>query len=141
MRPRGVAKGFQIVEHSVEPSRDVPSNVLAHEPRWAESGENVSNMGPEVARVFFCEALACAAERLAGVAAADEVDIERVELLVGELTNVFKARHLRPVLGEDLAAPGVNFALRDNPHSGPLGGEVKPADAAEKGEDIHMPSP
>ena len=73
-RPAGVAVGFQVSEHLVEPQGDVTSNVLSKDPSGSDFANNSAHCRPEVARVILAGALAGVAERLAGVTSGDDID-------------------------------------------------------------------
>lgn len=79
-RPRGVAKGFQLIEYGVETEFNMSTNILANDPSRAEFSYESVHFRPEVARVALSALSFCDAEGLAGIAPADEVD--RVDVVM-----------------------------------------------------------
>jgi hypothetical protein len=84
------------------------------------------------------------AETLAGEAAANDLDTDAVavvpESLASQFSNVVVAGHVRPVLSEDGPLEGFNFTKGEVLESGSLHSEGEGTNAAEKVEDIHLPS-
>jgi hypothetical protein len=66
------------------------------------------------------------ADVLAGEPSADEID--GLDGLPLDGSDVFIAWHLRPMACEDLAAVGIGLALPDDSHSGPFQAEVETTD-------------
>jgi hypothetical protein len=85
--------------------------------------------------VVFASSDASEAERLAGVAAADEIGSLNGAPVNGR--DVAEVGDVRPVLGEHAAGVRVDLGLPDNVHAGPLEAEVESADAGEEGADVH----
>jgi hypothetical protein len=80
-RRRGVATSLQVIEYGVEAELNVSSNVLANDPSRPELSYEAMHLRPEVARVLLAASAAGDAEGLAGIAAADEVDLVDVVMV------------------------------------------------------------
>jgi hypothetical protein len=74
-RPAGVARGFQVKEHSIECQVDDASNVFADEYSGSFLLNKARQDRPEVAVVFLRELAACDAEGLAGESACPDFRI------------------------------------------------------------------
>jgi hypothetical protein len=74
---------------------------------------------------------------LAGEAAADEVD--RVEVVRADLSDVLESARLREVPGENSPAVRLLLDLPGGPHPASLEAEVEAADPREEAADIHSP--
>lgn len=132
-RPDFVAECFQRRYDLVEPHRDVPSNILAHNEVRPALGNNAHKMTPERAVIRLAFALPGGAVGLARVACGDEVD-ESAKRSGVEGGDVIVLRSGRPMVSENAAAPLVSFDERRDvvgltPH--PPRCEGEPADAAE----------
>ena len=139
-RPPGVAVGLQVSEHLVEPQCDVTNNVFSNDPSGSDFANKSAHFRPEMARVLLASLFAGVRERLAGVAAADDIDgTDSVgsKSSCGEASHVVVTGDTGPVLGEDCATERLDFAERDGSHSCALEAERKATDATEKVEDIH----
>jgi hypothetical protein len=80
--------------------------------------------------VVFASPDACEAERLAGVAAADDVgSLNAAPVDGGDVAGVWD---VGPVLGEHTAGVRVDLGLPDDGHASPLEAEVDPADAGKQ---------
>jgi hypothetical protein len=90
-------------------------------------------VGPEVTCVGSTLPGAGKAERLAGVAAADEVDGFNVAPV--DLRDVSEVRDVRPVLRQHPGRVRVDLGLPADGHPGPLEAEVETADAGEQRAD------
>jgi hypothetical protein len=64
----------QVSEYGVEAEFNMSSNVLANDPSRPDFSYEAMHFRPEVARVLYSALVACDAEGLAGIAAAEEVD-------------------------------------------------------------------
>jgi hypothetical protein len=71
----GVAFRVQVAEYGVETEFNVASNVFANDPSRPDFSNESIHFRPEVSRVVLAALLAGDAERLAGIAAANEVDL------------------------------------------------------------------
>lgn len=89
-------------------------------------------------------------EGLAGVAAADEIDVQGSGdpvavvasiVLPVDLRDVAEVRDRRPMLGEDAAGVRVDLGLPHDGHPGALEAEVQAADAGEERADVHDSGP
>jgi hypothetical protein len=139
-RPPGVAIGLQISEHLVEPQGDVTSNVLSNDPSGSDFANNSAHFRPEVTRVLRASLLAGVRERLAGVAATDDIDGADAigsKASCGEASHVLVTGHVGPVLAEDGTTERLDLTEGNGAHSCALEPEREAADAAEQVEDIH----
>jgi hypothetical protein len=93
---RIVPEAGQVAKNAGESEREVPWYVLQEEVARSKCANKPGKIRPEVPRVRFAGALACLAERLAGIAAADEVN--RRELAAAEYFDVAIFGNLGPVL-------------------------------------------
>lgn len=119
-RPAGVADGFHVSKHSVEPVlANRCRNLFSHPDSGPSGTEQAKLVGPQVPLVVVSEPLSCRAERLARTAASPELAVVRPaskssckgpsadageEVALGESDEVF---------GMDIDdAPGVDLARR-----------------------------
>lgn len=70
----GVAGSVQVSEYGVEAELNMSSNILANDPSWPELSYEAIHFRPEMTRVVVAPLSAGNAERLAGIAAADNID-------------------------------------------------------------------
>jgi hypothetical protein len=73
---------------------------------------------------------------LAGEAATDDVD--RLEVVCSNVSDIFIARHLGPMLREHGATERVDFHLPLRRQSGAFKAKIKPADASEQRAERHF---
>jgi hypothetical protein len=77
----GVARSFQVIEYGVEAEFNVTSNIFANDPSWPDFSYEAMHFWPEMSRVLISALFTCDAERLAGVASADEVNLGNMVIL------------------------------------------------------------
>lgn len=106
-RPAGVARGFQVKEHSIECQVDDASNVFADEYSGSFLLNKARQDRPEVAVVFLRKLAACDAEGLAGEAAGPDFRVVRD---AGKSASKSKAANS----GEEMALSVSSQASRGN---------------------------
>jgi len=74
-RPAGVACNFQVREYGVEAEFNMATNILGNDPSRPELSNESIHLWPEMSRVRCAALVAGDAEGLAGIAAADKVDM------------------------------------------------------------------
>lgn len=140
---RVIPERGQVAENSAERSaaieRKQPWDVLQDRVTRLNLANDSGEFRPKVPFVGFAAPRSGDAERLAREPAANNVDCDSIgaKPLGGEGSHVVVTGHVGPMLAEDGAAVGLDFAERDGSHSGALEPEAESADAAEKVEDIH----
>lgn len=134
MRPDGVTVTLQSITHGVQPKTDMAFDVFANNPGWFSFANNAEHLSRHVARIIGAPSMPGVAERLAWVAAADDIAVDAPP---SQGSHVVMARDIWPVLCEDSSAIGVTLAERDGSHPGSLKAEAESTDAAEQVEDIH----
>lgn len=136
VRPHFVSCRFQVRTHLVEDHSFRPinnsENVLAHYPTGSNSPNNPQHFRPEVAVVLRALALAREAERLAGKSAGEHVDTvsPNGKVCCSYVSILFC---IGKMVFQYFATKRVYLAVEGVRPSRPLGGQVKTADAAEKG--------
>jgi len=98
-RPCGVTLSFQVRKHVVEAHADVANNIFSNDPRGPEFSHEPIKFRPEVAVIFLASPLPGSGERLAGVSPANNVNWS-VNVRSFQCPHVWKARHIRPMLGQ-----------------------------------------
>ena len=122
-------------EYGVEAEFNVSSNVFANDPSRPDFSNEAMHFRPEMTRVAFAELASGNAERLAGIPAANEVDVSNVVIVkspVGEVVDVGINGNVRPVPGEDALAEAVDFAKCYGPHPGPVQPKGKTANSGKQ---------
>jgi hypothetical protein len=137
-RPAGVALSFQVRKHVVEAHADVPSNVFSNDPSGPEFSHEPTKFRPEVAVIFFASALPGSGEWLAWVSAANNVNWPfNVRSFQG--SDVWEARHVRPVLPQDSAGKRFVFTEGDGLKSArPFKAKAETAYAAEQVQNAQL---
>jgi hypothetical protein len=135
-RPAGVAFTFQVRKHLVEAHVDVSSNIFSNDPRGPDGSHEPMHFRPEMAVIFRASSLPGVGERLAGVSACDNIDNWAVsgffERVIGQRPDIVEDRHIRPVLGQNLAWVFLDLAER---HGFKAASGLKPkAEAANAAE-------
>ncbi len=137
-RPPGVAAGIQVRKHIVEAHADVPSNVLSNDPRGPEFVHEPTHFRPEVAVIFLAAALPGETERLAWVAAANNVDWS--DMLALQLSHVTMDGNARPMLGKHALTKRIYLAEGHRLHASALEPQAEAADPGEQVQHPHLPS-
>ena len=96
-----VAELVKVADHLVKSEAEVPADVLENDKRWTECGYGVGHVGPQVALILLPEASSGLAERLARVAASD--DVHRLDGSPINGGDVAEVRDARESVGEHLA--------------------------------------
>ena len=139
-RPSGVACRFQVGEDFVGSDSSEARYVLSKYPSGSEFSDESCVLGPEVPLVCLPALLPSDRERLAGEAAADDVnppDSGVSQSSPGKSSNVSEDRHSGPSLVEDCDWVWLDLAESDCAKSaGSLEPEADTPDAAEQVEDI-----
>ena len=119
----GVARMRQVIEYGVEAEFNVASNVFANDPSRPDVSYESMHLRPEVTRVVYSALVACDAEGLAGITAADDVDGRNSVMMKSPCCKVFDVvvdRDTGPVAAKYPAAESVDFAEGDGFHAGPF---------------------
>lgn len=98
---------MQVADDLVKAEGQVPADVLKHDEPGPHNGERVTHVGPEVPVVILPHAPASGAERLARVAAGDDVDARHRAPIDGG--HVAEIGGVRESLGEDFAGAWVDL--------------------------------
>lgn len=102
-----VAKLVEVADDLIKAEGQVPADVLKHDEPGPHNGERVTHVGPEVPVVVLPHAPAGGAERLARIAAGD--DVHRRDGGPVDAGDVAEIGGVRESLGEDFAGTGVDL--------------------------------
>lgn len=132
-RPAGVAKRFQVSEHSVESQCDESRSIFSKHPSGPDVRNDVAHSRPEPSGVASSPPPAGETDGLARESATDEIDGSKVPWI--NRGDVIVKPRIGPMLAQDATAKGIRFALPSNRHPGPLQAEIQAADAGEQRPD------
>uniref|UniRef100_A0A6M3LA94 Uncharacterized protein n=1 Tax=viral metagenome TaxID=1070528 RepID=A0A6M3LA94_9ZZZZ len=115
-RPAGVALYFQRRKDVVEAQTNDSSRVLKQAPTGPQLGNEAQSFAPEPAVIILSSSLPGDRDRLTRWAS--DKNVNWGKFITSHRLDVAVARHVGPVLGEDLAAVRVVFHLEGYLHVG-----------------------
>lgn len=119
----GVAEALEVFDNNVQPARNERRDVLDDDDARAELADDAGELSPEArARAREARPFAGVADVLAGEAPTHDVD--GLEIVSSDMTNVSVPLGVRPVRGEHAPAPRIALHLpHDAADAGPLQAE------------------
>lgn len=118
----------KVTEDSVESENKVPCDILQHDESWFHKANGIGDPRPEVSGIIGALSSACAAERLAGIASGEDVNLTGKRRPVNE----FQVAELFGVRESDgLHGAGVTINVRHpagvRASDNRLNGKIQPA--------------
>lgn len=111
-------------------------NIFGNNPPRPDTAYNSKHFRPEPPFILCAAALASFALSLAGIATANKLGCAGGGI---EFSDVVMTGNVGPMLGENAAAIGVDFAELHGSHAGVSESETEPADSGKEIDDIQLP--
>jgi len=121
----GVAFTFQIGGDEIECHAEETNNVLTTDPSGPSIANDAEHFRPEMTVIGGASLLSHVAERLAREATGYEGNAS-VSCSI-DIAYIPQSWHIRPVLRQNTTAERIDLHLRDGTESGPLSGQIDPA--------------
>jgi hypothetical protein len=132
-----VTDTLQVRYTFVESHIDEAVNILTNDPTGPDFRYDTEHFRPECTVIFLALSLPGNAERLAGETSAYKVNW--FEVVFSDIPDISIAFYMRPMLGKDFVAEGVDFDLPYDLHPGTFKTKIKTTDTGKEGTNLHIP--